>query len=287
MSNIAIGGTNASSFRLAAGQPTTLTIAPGASATVSVLFTPTVTTVCATNASQISSVERFATLTFNSTAVEHGDRQHRSGGSERLRQRGFQRTGPRPGHRCARLHRRDSNGTGGARRALGPLRPLPNSDQVQVPYFVRADASKPVTLTPVAHFSGRSTSTFGRTGWYQKGAAITTPCSATCNQLFTFPADSAAPGPYNQNQKLMPTVTGQHYLHSHRCLRHLQRRRRRSELHRRRAHHPAHHRRGRHHPAALQQGFSGVPGLRSRARADPEHLDRGHRHLPHSGVQDQ
>ena len=208
VSNIAIGGTNASSFRLAAGPPTSLTIAPGANATVGVLFTPTTNTVCATNASQISSAERFATLTFTSTASNMAAGSTDLGGLNACGNEGSNE--PVLDQVTAALGYTDvtSNGTGAARRALGPLRPLPNSDQVQVPYFVRADTSKPVTLTPVAHFSGRSTSTFGRTGWYSKGAAITTPCSATCNQLFSFPADSAAPGPYNQNQKLMPTVAG-------------------------------------------------------------------------------
>lgn len=208
VSGIAIGGTNASSFRLATGQPTTLTIAPGASATVGVLFTPTANTFCATNQSQISTVERFATLTFTSNAANMATGSADLAGLNPCGNEGSNE--PVLDQVTSVLGYTDvtSNGTGGARRALGPLRPLPNSDQVQVPYFVRVDASKPVTLTPVAHFSGRSTSTFGRTGWYNKGAAITTPCGSTCTQLFSFPADSAAPGPYNQNQKLMPTVTG-------------------------------------------------------------------------------
>ena len=208
VSNLAVGGTDAASFRLAAGQPTTLSIPVGGSATVGVLFTPTANTVCATNASQISSVERYATLTFSSNATNMATGSADLAGLNPCGNEGSNE--PVLDQITSVLGYTDitSNGTGGARRALGPLRPLPTSDQVQVPYFVRADTSKPVTLTPVAHYSGRTTSAFGRTGWYAKGAAITTPCGSTCTQLFSFPADSAAPGPYNQNQKLLPTVTG-------------------------------------------------------------------------------
>jgi hypothetical protein len=208
VAGIAIGGANASSFRLASGQPTSLTIAPGGSATVSVLFTPTANTVCATNASEISTAERFATLTFTSNAANMPTGSTDLAGLNPCGNEGSNE--PVLDQVTSVLGYTDvtSNGTGGARRALGPLRPLPNSDQVQVPYFVAADTSRPVTLTPVAHFSGRSTATFGRTGWYRKGAAVTTPCGSTCSQLFSFPADSPAPGPYNQNQKLLPTVTG-------------------------------------------------------------------------------
>lgn len=208
VSDIAVGGTDATSFSLASGQPTTLAIAPGASATISVLFTPGANTFCATDPSQVSALERFASLTFTSDA---GNAPTGSVDLAGLNPCGNEGTNePVLDQITSALGYTDvtSNGGGAARRALGPLRPLPNSDQVQVPYFVRADTSKPVTLTPVAHYSGRTTYTFGQTGWYAKGAAMTTPCSSTCTQLFSFPGDSPAPGPYNQNQKLMPSTTG-------------------------------------------------------------------------------
>jgi hypothetical protein len=208
VSNIAVGGTDAGSFSLAPGQPTTLTIAPGATATVGVRFTPGANSFCATNAGEISNLQRFATLTFSSDAANLATGTAdlagvNACGNEGANEPVLDQITSTLGYTTV-----TSNGSGSARRALGPLRPLPNSDQVQVPYFVRADTSKPVTLTPIAHYSGRTTYTFGQTGWFAKGAAVTTPCSSTCTQLFSFPADSAAPGPYNQNQKLMPTNTG-------------------------------------------------------------------------------
>lgn len=208
VSKFAIGGTNSGTFVVAPGQPTTLTIPPNSSASLGVLFRPFANTVCANGTNPTSSAERSATLTFtsNDPAVPTGTADlagMNTCGNEGTNEPVLDQITSVLGYTDV-----TSNGTGFARRALGPLRPLPNSDQVQVPYFVRADASKPVTLTPVAHYSGRTTSAFGRTGWFAKGASITTPCSATCNQLFSFPADSAAPGPYNQNQKLLPTVTG-------------------------------------------------------------------------------
>ena len=208
VSNIAIGGTDASSFQLASGQPTSITVAPGTSATIAVLFTPGPNSFCATDPSQVSAMERYGSLTFSSDA---GNAPTGSVDLAGLNPCGNEGTNePVLDQITAALGYTDvtSNGSGAARRALGPLRPLPNSDQVQVPYFVRADTSKPVTLTPVAHYSGRTTYTFGQTGWFAKGAAVTTPCSSTCTQLFSFPADSAAPGPYNQNQKLLPSTTG-------------------------------------------------------------------------------
>lgn len=208
VSNIAIGGTDAGSFSLASGQPTTLTIPPGGSATVGVLFTPGATSVCATTAAEISSLQRFATLTFTSDAPNAAAGSADLAGLNPCGNEGANE--PVLDQITAALGYTTvtANGTGSARRALGPLRPLPNSDQVQVPYFVRADSGKPVALTPIAHYSGRTIYPFGQTGWYAKGAAITTPCSSTCTQMFSFPGDSPAPGPYNQNQKLMPTNTG-------------------------------------------------------------------------------
>lgn len=206
VSNIAIGGTDAGSFSLAAGQATTLTIPPGGSATVSVLFTPGPNGVCATNAGEISSLQRFATLTFTSDAPNAATGSADLAGVNPCGNEGANEPVLDQITSALGYTTVTANGTGSARRALGPLRPLPNSDQVQVPYFVRADASKPVTLTPVAHYSGRTTYAFGKTGWYSKGAAITTPCGSTCTQMYSFPADTATA--YNQNQKLMPSVTG-------------------------------------------------------------------------------
>ncbi|MEO6713038.1 MAG: Ig-like domain-containing protein, partial [Mycobacteriales bacterium] len=71
VSDIAIGGTNPGSYRLAAGQPTTVTLAAGASATVNVLFTPTAATNCPTTASPnlIANMEQYATLSFTTNSA--------------------------------------------------------------------------------------------------------------------------------------------------------------------------------------------------------------------------
>jgi hypothetical protein len=164
--------------------------------------------VCASSTSATSTSERYASLTFNTTDPDVPTGSADLAGMNDCGYEGSNE--PVLDQMTSLLGYTDvtSNGTGFARRSVGALRPLPNSDQVQVPYFVRADAGKAVTLTPVAHYSGRTTSPFGRTGWYAKGAAVTTPCSSTCNQLFSFAADSTAPGPYTQNQKMLPTVNG-------------------------------------------------------------------------------
>ena len=51
VSNIAIAGTNANNWKLDVGQATSLAVDPGATATVSLLFTPTDPTGCSSTAS--------------------------------------------------------------------------------------------------------------------------------------------------------------------------------------------------------------------------------------------
>ncbi|MEO6713993.1 MAG: hypothetical protein ABIM89_11265, partial [Mycobacteriales bacterium] len=94
-------------------------------------------------------------------------------------------------------------------REFGPARTNISSDERQVPYFLAADATKPVVLAPVAHYSARNATTttgYGRTGWYAKTATVATPCTSTCTQLHMYPPDTSAA--YVEQQKLMPAVTG-------------------------------------------------------------------------------
>ncbi len=208
VSNLAFGGTDASAFTFAAGQATSLTIPAGGSATVDVLFTPGANTFCATSSDQISTSERYGVLTFATNDPTRATGSADLAGLNTCA--GEAANEPVLDQITSVLGYTDvtSNGSGYLRRALGPLRPLPNSDEVQSPYFVAADPSRPVTMTPVAHYGARTTSAYGASGWFAQGAAITTPCNGNCKQLFYFQADKPAPGAYPANQMLLPTATG-------------------------------------------------------------------------------
>ena len=208
VSNLAIAGTDASAFTFAAGQATSLTIPAGASATVDVLFTPGPNSFCATSSDQISTSERFGVVTFTTNDPTRATGSADLAGLNTCA--GEAANEPVLDQITSVLGYSDvtSNGTGYRRRALGPLRPLPNSDEVQSPYFVAADPSRPVTMTPVAHYGARTTSAYGASGWFAQGAAITTPCNGNCKQLFYFQADQPAPGAYPANQMLFPAATG-------------------------------------------------------------------------------
>jgi hypothetical protein len=209
VSNIAVGGTDSLSFGLASGQPTSLSIPAGQSATVKVVFTPTATANCPTSTNiTIGAASRAATLTFKTNDPTQASSSVdlagiNSCGNEGANEPVLDQIATALGYTTVTSSFSDYR-----RRAIGPLRPLPNSDEVQVPYFRAANTSAPVTVTPVAHYSARTTAPFGRSGWFVQNSGVVTPCNSTCKQLFLFPADNAAPGTYVQNQKLFPTVTG-------------------------------------------------------------------------------
>ncbi len=205
VSGLAIGGTNASSFTLASGQATSFTVPANGSVTANVLFTPTATTGC-TNTTT-ATVERYATLTFTTsdTGFSSADDPQLAG----LNACGYAQSNEPTLAQITRAlgYTTQVDPTTTDTRFLGPARLVKGSDEVSVPYFVRASTSAPVTLTPMAHYEGATTTTFGNTGWYPKGtAALTAPCSAAdkCSQLYSFPADPSTTT-YNQNQKLDPT----------------------------------------------------------------------------------
>jgi hypothetical protein len=98
------------------------------------------------------------------------------------------------------------------RRFIGPLRYLPGSDEVQAPYFTRANASAPVSIVPIAHYATGSTQPGGyqATGYYPQGTPMALPnssCTSACITLFNFPDDPGTTT-YNQNQKLLPIPVG-------------------------------------------------------------------------------
>ena len=211
VSGLTFGGTNSSNWQLAAGQPSSFSVAAGSSATVSVQFTPTAPTNCPTSTSPnlIGDVVRSATLSLTTddptlptaTVNLSGINSCGNGGNNEPT---FDQMVKALGYSTV------VNSPYFDRRFMGPLRYEAGTDELQVPTFVAADATRAVTLTPLAHYGGPITSSSGggRTGWHLKGAAVATPCSSTaCSQLWSFPPDPSSTT-YNQNQKLLPSYTG-------------------------------------------------------------------------------
>jgi hypothetical protein len=209
VSNIAIGGTNASSWKLDVGQATSVTIAPGASTQISLLFTPTDPTGCAdsANPTAIGDVNRSATLTYttNDPAVPTGsnvlsgvDSCYAGGNNE-----------PVLDQLLPALGYTDVVDTKFIdRRYIGPSRVQQNTDEIISPYWSVAVAGQPVSLTPIAHYGGPNTNPYQATGWYAQGStmAAQSVCNSSCKTLWQFPADPSSTT-YNQNQKLLPTTT--------------------------------------------------------------------------------
>ncbi|MDX6244759.1 MAG: hypothetical protein QOE76_2482 [Frankiales bacterium] len=211
VSGLTVTGTDASSFGLPTGAPTSLSIPPGGSATVAVQFHPTDPTGCPNSSSPyaIGSVNRSASLTFSSN-----DPAQPSGA---LSLAGVNSCAPGGNSEpvldqivAALGYTTVVDNANIDRRYIGPNRWLSGTDEVISPYFRAANASQPVSLTPIAHYGGPNTATaYGRTGWYAQGAAMTSTfsCSSACQQLWNFPADPSSTA-YNQNQKLLPTPVG-------------------------------------------------------------------------------
>jgi hypothetical protein len=219
VSNVAITGADATSYAFSDGQPLSFSIAAGGSATVSVVFQPTQPTNCPSGTSGPSSVligvsNRDATLSFStndatqpsgSTALSGINACGQGGNGEPVLDQVLQGLGYT-----------DAVDNGFDDRYLGPSRYFgSNTDEIESPYFVAANAAVPVSLVPVAHYgSGNASNAYQSTGWYAQGAAMNEP-SSTCNTtacklLWQFPADTMVGTTlvYNQNQKLLPTPTG-------------------------------------------------------------------------------
>ncbi|PRY12984.1 hypothetical protein CLV37_109172 [Kineococcus rhizosphaerae] len=206
LSGLATGGEDASSFALAPGQPSSVTVPAHGTTNVQVVFTPTDPTNCptSTNTTAIADMIRKATLTYTT-----------SSGAGSVDLSGVVTCNVEGNNEPTLQQVTDSLGynvktyrTYGNERFLGAQRYQAGSDEVYSPYFTAATPGTPVTLTPVAHYGSRNTaaSGYGRTGWIAQGAVGATACSSTCKQLFTFPGDTSSS--YTENQKLMPAVTG-------------------------------------------------------------------------------
>jgi hypothetical protein len=208
VSNIAISGTNASEFKLDAGQATTLTIAPGGSANVNVTFVPVASTNCPTssNLSPIGNVNRTASFTYSTNDTTQPTGSIDLAGVNACGHEGNYE--PTLSQLLSTFGYTDKvNPSGNTQRSLGTSRTYPLTDEVQTPYFNVANSSLPVSLVPIAHYSGGLQVPYSATGWFLKSTPAQTPCNAaTCKQAFVFPADPV--GGYNQNQKIFPVPTG-------------------------------------------------------------------------------
>ena len=206
LSNLRIDGPNPGSFRLDGALSTTLSIPAGGSVPVSVTFHPPNPVGCPTTAQPlaIADVNSNALLSYDTAegsgaVVLAGVMSCFSGGNSE----------PTLDQLLSALgYTSVVNGPGVDRRFIGPLRYQPGTDEVAAPYF-KAATPGPVTLVDLAHYEGGQTSPYGATGWYDKGAAMspTSTCAEGCHQLWEFPADPS-PTTYNENQKLLPAVTG-------------------------------------------------------------------------------
>ena len=210
VSNLHFTGSDASSYELADGQASSLTIAPGATAQVGVRFHPTLPTGCPDSAAlyAIGNINKDATLVFTtndplnpsgSEAVSGINSCYSGGNSEPVLDQIIQGLG------YSTIV--DSPGTD--RRFIPKSRYLPSTDEVQSPYFVRSDNTQPVQVTALGHFSGPSRSPNEPVGWYNQGAAMSSSstCNASCKQLFIFPVDPSSTN-LGESEKLLPVPTG-------------------------------------------------------------------------------
>lgn len=180
VSGIGISGPQAAKFRLSTGQSTAFSIAPGSSADVSVEFRPPAE----------AEVENYASLTIAfgtagtvTVALAGLDALDYEGGKE-----------PRLAH-IARVLGYSTN-IGFTKNKSATTR-VPVGDEIISPYWQRVDSSKPVHLYPLANYSGRKTTSTGRSGWYAEG-------STTKHVLYAFPGGSDPSG--GENQRLLPKI---------------------------------------------------------------------------------
>jgi hypothetical protein len=210
VSGLAISGTDATSFALAAGQPGTVVVPAGGQASIAIQFTPTAPTNCPPNAAPpgVSGSNRYASLVFSTT-----DPALPSGAATLAGLISCDLGGPSEPvlHQIVQTFGYTSIIDTPAMdpRYLTSQAAYPGTDEIMAPYFRAADPSAPVTMTPLAHYSSPLTTPYHATGWYPRGAAIPGDgsCATTCQTFFQFPADPST-STYNQNQKLLPTTTG-------------------------------------------------------------------------------
>jgi hypothetical protein len=210
VTNLRFTGTDATSYELADGQASSLTIAPGTSTQVAVRFHPSDPTGCPDTAAPyaIGTINRDAQLVYStndplnptgSDAVSGVISCYSGGNSEPVLDQIIQGLG------YSTIV--DSPGTD--RRFVPQSRYLPSTDEIQSPYFTAADTTQPVQVTALGHYSGPSGAPNEPVGWYNQGAALssTSTCNSACKQLFIFPKDSSKTN-LGESEKLLPVPTG-------------------------------------------------------------------------------
>ena len=214
VSGLAVEGADASSFSLAPGQATSLTIPAGGTATVAVAFNPTVTTNCPVGttgaaAYNIGNSVRLAGLVFSSTDPGLPGGATDLGGINSCNDSGVNE--PVLDQVLTALGYTDVVATAKSdRRFIGQSAHIAGTDEITAPYFKVANPALPVSLTPLTHYSTSDAVPYHSAGWYLQGAALPTPdtfCNTACNKLWDFPADPT-PTTFNQNQKLLPVPEG-------------------------------------------------------------------------------
>jgi hypothetical protein len=189
VTGLPLSGQNANQFVLVPGQPSSFTIGPNSSAQVRVRFRPT------------SAGNKFATLTIaNSSAAPNFQVLLR--GVRAISTLG--NTEPQ----LAQLMQLFGYTTNiGFTHGGVATTPAAFGDEVLSPYWSRVDSSQPVTLSPIAKYTGAN---------FQNGNTGRTPFnSATKQLLYRFPPDEAVdttPGDghddsiYAENQKTFPLI---------------------------------------------------------------------------------
>ncbi len=182
-------------FALAAGQPTSFTVAPGESAPVAVRYTPP-TSLTATTA-------HTGTLGISSNDADTPEVQVTLKGLD-----------------AAFYEDRGEPTLRGIANAIGyygldvinsvkPQRwPIEGTTEVMSPYWRRVDAGAPVGLIPLARYAARTPGTTGSAGWYAKGTDPNVGSSR--RPLYAFPGCGCTDptvGSGGENQKLLPATT--------------------------------------------------------------------------------
>jgi hypothetical protein len=182
-------------FALAADQPTSFTVAPGATAPVAVQYTPPTTTTTTTAHS--------GTLTIASNDAETPSVQVTLKG---LDTSAYEDVGE-PTLRVL-ANAIGYNGADLIASTRAQRWPIDGTTEVISPYWRRVDGGAPVELIPLARYAARTIGTTGGAGWYSKG---TDPNSAgNRRQLYAFAGCGCADpmvGSGGENQRLLPATT--------------------------------------------------------------------------------
>lgn len=182
VTGLSFSGTAAGDFRLASGQASSFTVPVGGSAPVAVEFLPAA-----------GGVERYADLVIASNDIDEPNVSVPMRGLDAADYEGNSEPS------MSVIKRVFGYGTqiGAESNFISNTR-APKGDEIISPYWKRSDSALPVSLIPLAHYSGRSTTAVGQTGWHVKG-------STTKNQLYAFPGGTDASG--GENQRLLPGIT--------------------------------------------------------------------------------